>query len=199
MQGSPIKGAARKKNQPTMGGVCDNDDSADDSSYDLSDSPGSDDVVKIMNTHLSDISDDQDDDSDNYEPPEDEQVDDDENNSLLNFLSFVSSLGADDNSNSPLVATTKEADQPKKKKSLGVNAPKLTSACEELGFFNKESVAKYDINGDGISFINKLNNKEPIINISYEVLDVKERMDDLGKTYQSQIKAAGNDTTQEHN
>ena len=82
---------------------------------------------------------------------------------------------------------------------MGVNAPKLTSAFEELGFFNKESVAKYDINGDGISFINKLNVKEPIIPISYEVLDVKERMDDLCKTYQSQIKAAGNDTTQENN
>ena len=31
------------------------------------------------------------------------------------------------------------------------------------------------------------------------MLDVKERMDDFCKTYQSQIKAAGNDTTQEHN
>ena len=31
------------------------------------------------------------------------------------------------------------------------------------------------------------------------MLDVKERIDDLCKTYQSQIKAAGNDTTQEHN
>ena len=71
MQGSPTKGGARKKNQPTMGGACDNDESADDSSDDSSDnssddssddssdSPGSDDDVKIMNTNLSDISDDE--------------------------------------------------------------------------------------------------------------------------------------------
>ena len=179
MQGSPTKGGARKKNQPTMGGACDNDDSADNSSDDSSDSPGSDDDVEMMNTNLSDISDDEDDDSDNYEPPEDEEEDDDNNNSLLSFLSSVSSFGADYNSNSPLVATRKEAAQPKKNKPLGVNAPKLTSAVEELGFFNKESVAKYDINGYGISFINKLNVKEPIIPISYEVLDVKECMYDL--------------------
>ena len=150
MQVPPTKGGARKNNQPTMGGACDNDDSADDSSDNPSDSPGSDDDVKIMNTNLSDISYDEDDDSDNYEPPEDEEEDDDDNNSLLSFLSSVSSFGADDNSNYPLVATTKEAAQPKKKKPLGVNAPKLTSAFEEFGFFNKESFAKYDINGDCI-------------------------------------------------
>ena len=165
MQVSPTKGGARKNNQPTMGGACDNYDSADYLSDDSSDSPGSDDDVEIMNTNLSDISDDEDDDSDNYETPEDEEEDDDDNSSLLSFSSSVSSFGSYDNSNSPLVATTKEAAQPKKKKPLGVNAPKLTSAFEELGFFNKESVAKYDINVDGISFINKLNVKEPIIPI----------------------------------
>ena len=69
MQGSPTKGGARNKNQPTMGGACGNDDSADDFSDDSSNSPGSDDDAEIMNTNLFDISDDEDDDSDNYEPP----------------------------------------------------------------------------------------------------------------------------------
>ena len=70
MQGYPTKGGARNNNQPTMGVACDNDDSADDSSDNSSDSPGSDDDVEIMNTNLSEISDDEDDDSDNYEPQE---------------------------------------------------------------------------------------------------------------------------------
>ena len=123
MQGSPTKGGACKKNQPTMGGAFDNDDSADDLSDDSSNSPGSDDDVKIMNINLSDISDDDDDDSDNYEPPEDEEEDDDDNNSLLSFSPSVSSFGADYNSNSPLDVTTKEAAQPKKKKPLGAFTP----------------------------------------------------------------------------
>ena len=45
MQGSPTKGGARKKNQSTMGGACDNDDSSDDSSDNSSHSLGSDDDV----------------------------------------------------------------------------------------------------------------------------------------------------------
>ena len=90
-----------------MGGEFDIDDYADNSSDDLSDSPGIDDDVEIIHTNLSDISDDEDDDSNNYEPPENELEDDDDNNSLLSFLSYVSSFGADYNINSPLVATTK--------------------------------------------------------------------------------------------
>ena len=73
---------------------------------------------------------------------EDEEEYDDENNSLLSFSSSVSSFVADDNSNSPLVATTKEADRRNKNKPLGVNAPKLISAFEELGFFQQIKCCK---------------------------------------------------------
>ena len=48
LQGYPTKGGARKKNKPTIGGACDNDDSADDSSDDSPNSPGSDDDIEII-------------------------------------------------------------------------------------------------------------------------------------------------------
>ena len=176
------------------------------SDFDDSDSSSDDEIMRteesVVNTDVLDFSDD--DDSDNYEPTEDEEEDDDDNDSLRslssnlssNLSSSVSSSGEDDNSNSPPIATMKEAAQSKKKKSLGANAPKLTSAFAGLGFYNKASVAKYDINGSDISFVSNMNVKEPIIPISDEALDLKERMNSLCKIYRAQIKAAGNDTTQ---
>ena len=84
---------------------------------------------------------------------------------------------------------TKKSDQTKTKK-LAKNAPNFTSAFKV--FYTKYLVAKYDINGDDILFIHKMNMKKSIIPISRDALDIESRLEDLFETYEEEIKAAGN-------
>ena len=69
---------------------------------------------------------------------------------------------------------TKKAAQPKTKK-LAKNAPKVTATFK--GFYNKDSVTNYDINGDYISFIHKMNTKKHIITISRDDLDIEAHLE----------------------
>ena len=90
---------------------------------------------------------------------------------------------------------TKKAAQRKTKK-LAKDEPKLTSAFK--GFYTKYLFINYDINGDKISFIHKMNMKKPIVTISRYALDIEARMEELCEAYEAKIKADGNDTTKEN-
>ena len=79
------------------------------------------------------------------------------------------------------INTKKEA-QPKTKK-LAKNAPKLNSEFKR--FYTKYLVTNYDINGDDISFIHKINIKKPIIPISRYALDTEARLEELCETYEA--------------
>ena len=74
----------------------------------------------------------------------------------------------------------KKVAQPKTK-NLTNNAPNLTASFK--GFCTKYSVENYDINGDDISSIHKMNTKKTSTPISRYALDFESRLEELCETY----------------
>ena len=59
-------------------------------------------------------------------------------------------------------------------KDTGSNAPKLTHVFK--GFINKESVSKYDVNGDDVTLINKMDSNQTILTVSTDYLYLDKRL-----------------------
>jgi len=165
---------------------------------DIKDEAKSKEIDSLLDSEDDSPSDDSDDDT--FNPPSDTNEDEDASSGVYSFDDAPSCDKADDDDDddddddaNPPTAVVSVA-PPKfskptnvKDKGMGKNVPKLTSAFK--GFYTKDTVSKYDINGEDVTMVQKMN--ESILPISSEALDLEERLKELCSSYEKSIKNAG--------